>query len=72
MKKLKLKALAPGAGEALTRAQMRNVLGSLGGGGTSGCGSGCSGSCTANSGVCKGKSGTCGTSGGGCVCAAVC
>lgn len=81
MKKLKLKVLALGAYEALTRVQMKNVLGGvLGGGGGSQCGSpsdsgGCkTGACTATSGDCKGANGTCGSSSHGtaCTCAATC
>lgn len=85
MKELKLRALALGAAEVLTRAQMKNVLGGddpilLDGGGAPQCGSpsdagGCStATCIAQSGTCKGYSGTCGSSNHNtaCTCAVTC
>jgi len=73
MKQLRLKALALGGAEMLTRAQMKNVLG---GEDCPGCGGGkvCGTSPNCNSNTCtlNGVSGTCGASGpNACGCATV-
>jgi len=78
MKELRLKALALGGAEVLTRAQMKSVFaGENGGGGGKVCGT--APNCNSNpctmpqsDPTCPGASGTCGKVPAGCGCAAVC
>ena len=76
MKNLKLKALALGATEVLSRTQMKNVLGGTDPGGNDKCKDGkggCTdGDCTISGGPCDGKAGTCGGPAPKCTCAGVC
>ncbi|MDB4921454.1 hypothetical protein [Mucilaginibacter sp.] len=77
MKELRLKALAIGGAEVLTRAYMKNVLGGNApdpGGHCTDPSGGCgTGSCKLAGGPCDGQSGTCGGGPGGtCTCGGAC